>query len=170
MLRTRYRTALAAACAAIALAGGTAHADPIGFFDPNTEGSVSDTQNVLGVVDSDLTATDFAIQAGCASHATKPAERPDTNSSTGRDIYSRVSIVCSGGTMSDTWKLQRHRWYGWQTLTSVSASNASAFSGDLATSCRAGTWSYRVEANNYHTTSYRTTCNNRNDVFFIDTQ
>lgn len=119
---------------------------------------------------------------GCNGWTTKPAERANPNSRTLRDIFVTLHGECWGGYngFNVTVRIERSRWWGWQELASMTArdngSNPWYYHRDLTTYCRAGTWSYRNRVSGgwggrsgqFITSSYRTTCHDRDNLGYID--
>jgi hypothetical protein len=154
------------------------------------EGSLTDTQNAEAAALSDASANTGLIAQplktagsgnGCGGYVTKPAAQYDGSSDTLESIFTHVEIYCVGYNNVDlTVYIQRHRWYGWQPLHHVEFSNVGnnyRVSHNVATDCRAGTWSYRTEvaggwdgdySGDGHTESFRHTCVNKNDATYID--
>lgn len=195
----RAVTCVAAAMAFAVVPASLSYADP-GDHVGGGEGSINDTQNITNTALNDAIASPasevgFDLEnlvlanagtaaggRGCNGYTTKPAERANPSSPTNRDIFITLHAECWGGDngFRVTIRIERSRWYGWQTLTSRTTedngSNPWYYHRDLTTYCRAGTWSYRNwtsggwggRSGNIYTSSYRTTCADKNDLGFID--
>lgn len=165
--------------------GGTASASTM----TSGEGSLTDTQNDTSATLSDATASNevFANVASTSSYCsggfTKPDTTADTSSSTNETIFAYMVVQCQGYNFVDVdFRIQRSRWWGWQTLAHTRVYDNSTKNYQkvayVHTPCRAGTWSYRSEAYgrinsgsinvNNHSSSIRVTCVDKNNVNFID--
>jgi hypothetical protein len=170
----RRMTAAVLVCLAATLASGVpAHADPGNAINPSYEGSLLDTANIAAAASSDLSSSPGRVTSGCASSATTPQKRPNPSSPTTEEVYSVVTLVAvTAVTCSETWSIQRSRWFGWGSYSSTSVTvggPGGVAEGTISTACAAGTWSYRVvAASGYHTASGRYTCVDRTDPFYID--
>lgn len=168
----RRHLAASVAAVAVALAVAPVHAEPADYANPDVEGSLADHRNLLAAAESDLASAGSHVTLNtCRASADRPRAHPSTTSPTGMEIRAQVYLFCPVGTGSATFALQRVRWSGWQTLTALTLSGATA-TGTLSTPCRAGTWMYRVAGSQgthrFHTPSTRETCAYPMDPFSID--
>lgn len=170
----RVKRRLAAAVVLALAASAPAYADePVNWADPSYPGSLTDARAVVALALNDATAVGAGVAPtqGCISTATVPMVRADSESYTRAAVFSRVGLY-TNAFCSDVWVMQYFHSGAneWRTIgaTSMSGSNNAYYVGEVTGSCIAGTWLYRVAADNWHTDAVRYTCTDPNEPFRID--
>jgi len=167
---------VAALAATATLAAVPAYAAPADFVDPNTEGSVTDSENMKQGALSDTTGIQVNVHPnGCVASVERPQTQASTASPTGLVLKSQLFVTCALlATATDTVRIERARWSGWEGLgspVSMTAYPQGVATQSAVTPCKAGSWTYRTAVtgtHSFHSPSARFTCVQQTDLFFID--